>query len=58
MIGDISVCKLNVIKLVVPIALLIYAIPFQHMFERNICRALIMVGVKIEGWKTFDRNLG
>ena len=58
MIGDISICKLNVIKLVVPIALLIYAIPFQQMFERNICRALILVGVKIEGWKTIDRNLG
>ena len=43
MIGDISICKLNVIKLVVPVVLLIYAIPFQHMFERNICRALIMV---------------
>ena len=43
MIDDISICKLNVIKLVVPIALLIYAIHFQHMFERNICRALIMV---------------
>ena len=58
MIGDISVCKLNVIKLVVLVALLIYAIPFQQMFERNICRALILVGVKIEGWKTIDRNLG
>ena len=54
MIGNILVCKLNVI----PVALLIYAIPFQQMFERNVCRALILVGVKIEGWKTFDRNLG
>ena len=29
-----------------------------NMFEMNICRALILVGVKIEGWRTFDRIIG
>ena len=58
MIGDISVCKSNVVKLEVPVELLIYAISFQPMFEKSICRAYILVGMKVEGWKTFDRNLG